>query len=234
MLKVKNMDVYYGGARSLTNVSIEVNKGELVSLIGSNGAGKTTMLKAISGLVRPASGCIEFLGVRIDNLPAHKIARMGISHVPEGRRTFPELTVMENLELGAYFTKKKDEMKEQLKLVFDLFPILEERESQVAGTLSGGESQMLAIGRGLMQRPRLLLLDEPSLGLAPILVRRVFELIEQIHKQGITTLLVEQNVQWALSLCNRGYVLESGRVVLQGRGDDLLADDHVREAYLSF
>ena len=234
MLDVKNIDVYYGDAQALWDVSFSVNQGEIVTLVGSNGAGKSTTLKAISGLVPPSSGEIRLEGKRIDRSPAHSIVEMGIAQIPEGRRLWPGLSVQENLELGAYIPAARAVRGETMDWVFQLFPLLRERRSQLAGTLSGGEQQMLAIGRGLLSRPKLLILDEPSLGLAPLLVDEVFETIQKINGEGMTILLVEQNVNVALAISNRGYVLETGRIVISGSGKELLADEHVKTAYLGF
>ena len=234
MLDVKNIDVYYGDAQALWDVSFSVNQGEIVTLVGSNGAGKSTTLKAISGLVPPSSGKILLEGTRIDRAPAHSIVEMGIAQIPEGRRLWPGLSVQENLELGAYIQAARTVRRETMEWVFQLFPLLRKRRSQLAGTLSGGEQQMLAIGRGLLSRPKLLILDEPSLGLAPLLVDEVFETIQKINGEGMTILLVEQNVNVALAISNRGYVLETGRIVISGSGKDLLADEHVKTAYLGF
>jgi branched-chain amino acid transport system ATP-binding protein len=211
-----------------------VKQGEIVTLVGSNGAGKSTTLKAISGLVPPSSGEIRLEENRIDRAPAHSIVEMGISHIPEGRRLWPGLSVQENLELGAYIPAARAVRGETMEWVFQLFPLLRKRRSQLAGTLSGGEQQMLAIGRGLLSRPKLLILDEPSLGLAPLLVDEVFETIQKINGEGMTILLVEQNVNVALAISSRGYVLETGRIVISGSGKDLLADEHVKTAYLGF
>lgn len=233
MLRVNKINVFYGDLQALWNVSIKVDKGELVTVIGANGAGKTTLLKTISGLLHPKSGEIYFLGKRIDKLTPDKIAKMGIAHVPEGRRVFPYLTVYENLLMGAYANKEAWEKRfDTLEWIYELFPILKERRKQLAGTLSGGEAQMLAIARGLMARPKLLMLDEPSLGLAPKLVLKAFEMIRRIHDEGMTILLVEQNIYHALKLANRGYVLMEGRVVLEGTGGELLGDERVKKAYL--
>jgi len=234
MLDVKNLDVYYGDAQALWDVSFSVKQGEIVTLVGSNGAGKSTTLKAISGLVPPSSGEIRLEGNRIDRAPAHSIVEMGIAQIPEGRRLWPGLSVQENLELGAYIPAARAVRGETMEWVFQLFPLLRKRRSQIAGTLSGGEQQMLAIGRGLLSRPKLLILDEPSLGLAPLLVDEVFETIQKINSEGMTILLVEQNVNVALAISNRGYVLETGRIVISGSGKELLADDHVKTAYLGF
>jgi branched-chain amino acid transport system ATP-binding protein len=232
MLRVEKINVFYEDAQALWDISFTVNQGEIVTLVGSNGAGKSTTLKAISGLVPPASGEIYFNGARIDRLAAHRIVEMGIAHIPEGRRLWPGLTVRENLELGAYAQAARAAREKTMAGVFKLFPRLDERKNQLAGTLSGGEQQMLAIGRGLLSKPKLLILDEPSLGLAPLLVNNIFETIQKINQQGVTVLLVEQNVNYALAISQRGYVLETGRIVLYGEGKGLLADEHVKTAYL--
>jgi len=232
MLKVDKINVFYGDLQALWDVSFEVNEGEKVVIVGANGAGKTTTLKTISGLLRPRSGSIEFLGKRIDKLPPHKIVELGIAHVPEGRRLFPRMTVLENLEMGAYTKRAREKLEDTLEWVFSIFPRLKERKKQIAGTMSGGERQMLAIARGLMSKPKLLMLDEPSLGLAPKLVVKTFEVIERINEEGVTILLVEQNVRHALELADRGYVLETGRITLSGTGEDLLKNDYVKKAYL--
>ncbi len=232
MLEVENIHVFYGDAQALWDVSFKVNRGEIVILVGSNGAGKSTTLKAISGLTPPASGEIRFEGMRIDRVPAHRIVEMGIAHIPEGRRLWPGLSVRENLELGAYTKAARSVRQETMEWVLRLFPRLEERMHQLAGTLSGGEQQMLAIGRGLLSKPKLLILDEPSLGLAPLLVDEVLETIQKINRQGVTILLIEQNVNQALTISTRCYVLELGRIVLSGTGEDLLADERVKTAYL--
>ncbi|MEM2841639.1 MAG: ABC transporter ATP-binding protein [Candidatus Bathyarchaeia archaeon] len=232
LLRISNLNVYYGDLQALFDLSLEVNEGEIVSIVGSNGAGKTTTLKTISGLIQPRSGMIEFMGERIDGLPPHQIVENGISQIPEGRRIFPYMSALENLLLGAFTRRAREKRLETLKWVYGIFPVLKEREGQLAGTLSGGEQQMLAIGRGLMSRPKLLMLDEPSLGLAPMIVRKIFEIIEQLKKEGITILLVEQNVQRALTLADRGYVLESGRIELKGEGKELLQNPHIKKAYL--
>jgi branched-chain amino acid transport system ATP-binding protein len=232
MLEIENINVFYGDAQALWNVSFTVDQREIVTLVGSNGAGKSTTLKAVSGLVPPASGEIRLEGKRIDRVPAHRIVEMGIAQIPEGRRLWPGLTVRENLELGAYTKAARAVRVETMEWVFKLFPRLEERLGQLAGTLSGGEQQMLAVGRGLLSKPKLLILDEPSLGLAPFLVDDVFENIQKINREGVTILLIEQNVNYALTFSSRGYVLENGRIVLSGSGKDLLSDEHVKEAYL--
>lgn len=232
MLTVENINAYYGDLQALWGISLQVKEGELVALVGPNGAGKTTTLRAITGLLRPASGQIQWRDHALGREPAHKIVELGISQVPEGGRIFTKMTVLENLELGAYGAKARHDRQQTLKQVYAFFPRLQERQKQMAGTLSGGERQMLAIGRALMSKPRLLLLDEPSFGLAPIMVQFMFEMIGEINKQGITVLLVEQNVRAALELANRAYVIENGRIVGQGTGDDLLSFESVRSAYL--
>ncbi len=232
MLKVENLSVHYGMIQAVRDVSFEVNEGEVVSLIGANGAGKTTVLRTLSGLVRPSAGKIQFLGKEIQKLPAQKIVAGGLSQVPEGRHVFPGLTVMENLEMGAFLKKNREENQANLKKVFSRFPRLEERKNQDAATLSGGEQQMLAMGRALMSTPKLLLLDEPSMGLAPIFIQEIFDIIQDIQKQGTTVLLIEQNANKALAISDRGYVLETGKIVLSGTGKELAASDEVRKAYL--
>ncbi|MBF7094839.1 ABC transporter ATP-binding protein [Streptococcus sp. HF-1907] len=232
MLKVENLSIHYGVIQAVKNVSFEVNEGEVVTLIGANGAGKTSIMRTISGLVRPSSGSISFLGEDIHKAQARKIVSAGLSQVPEGRHVFPGLTVLENLEMGAFLHNDREENQRILKTVFDRFPRLEERKGQDAATLSGGEQQMLAMGRALMSRPKLLLLDEPSMGLAPIFIQEIFDIIQDIQKQGTTVLLVEQNANKALAIADRGYVLETGNIVLTGTGKELLASDEVRKAYL--
>ncbi len=232
MLQVDGLDVAYGDLQTLWGVTFTVNAGELIALVGGNGAGKTTTLRALSGLLRPRAGAILFNGENVAGLGAHRITARGIAHVPEGRQLFPIMTVEENLLLGSYIARGRRARPQNLQRVYETFPVLGERRRQDAGTLSGGEQQMLAIGRGLMSDPVLLLLDEPSLGLAPIVVRNVFEVIAQIRKQGTTVLLVEQNVKQALSIADRAYVLENGRIALQGSGQELLDRDDVRRAYL--
>ena len=233
LLEVQEIDVFYGDAQALANVSLTVEQGEIVTLLGANGAGKSTTLRTISGLLRPRQGSITFGSQRIDQVPAHRLVELGIAHVPEGRRIFPGMSVMENLYMGAYNRSAWSERNRRLQQVIDLFPILAERRQQLAGTLSGGEQQMLAIGRALMARSHLLMLDEPSLGLAPRLVTQIFEIIGEIRQQqGVTILLVEQNAHMALQIADRGYVLETGRVVLNGTGKELLANQRVRQAYL--
>ncbi|MGN0428011.1 MAG: ABC transporter ATP-binding protein [Agathobacter sp.] len=231
MLKVEDVNVYYGSIHAIKGVSFEVNQGEIVTLIGANGAGKSTTLNTISGLLKPKSGTIEFEGKSVVGVPAHKILKEGMALCPEGRRIFSQLTVEENLQMGAY-TRPNSEIADSIADIYDRFPRLKERYKQVAGTLSGGEQQMLAMGRALMSKPKLLMLDEPSMGLAPILVEQIFEIIVEMNKRGTTILLVEQNAQMALSIAHRGYVLETGRVVSTGTGAELLNDDAVRKAYL--
>ncbi|HCN75363.1 ABC transporter ATP-binding protein [Pseudolactococcus plantarum] len=232
MLEIDHLDVHYGVIQGVRDVSFEVNEGEVVSLIGANGAGKTSILRTISGLVRPSNGKIIFEGKEIQKTPAQKIVASGLSQVPEGRHVFPGLSVMENLEMGAFLRKNREENAQNLKKIFARFPRLEERKNQDAATLSGGEQQMLAMGRALMSQPKLLLLDEPSMGLAPIFIQEIFEIIKDIQKQGTTVLLIEQNANMALSIADRGYVLETGKVILSGTGKELLASDEVRKAYL--
>ena len=232
MLKVENLSVHYGMIQAVRDVSFEVNEGEVVSLIGANGAGKTTILRTLSGLVRPSAGKIQFLGKEIQKMPAQKIVAGGLSQVPEGRHVFPGLTVMENLEMGAFLKKNREENQANLKKVFSRFPRLEERKNQDAATLSGGEQQMLAMGRALMSTPKLLLLDEPSMGLAPIFIQEIFDIIQDIQKQGTTVLLIEQNANKALAISDRGYVLETGKIVLAGTGKELASSEEVRKAYL--
>lgn len=232
MLKVENLSVHYGVIQAVKDVSFDVNKGEVVSLIGANGAGKTSILRTISGLVRPSSGEINFLGNDIQKAATRKIVASGLSQVPEGRHVFPGLTVLENLEMGAFLSNNREENLARLKRVFERFPRLEERKNQDAATLSGGEQQMLAMGRALMSQPKLLLLDEPSMGLAPIFIQEIFDIIQDIQKQGTTVLLIEQNAKKALSIADRGYVLETGKIVLSGTGKELLASDEVQKAYL--
>ena len=232
LLVVEGIETFYGGIQALKGVSMEVPEGSIVTLLGANGAGKSTTLKSISGLVPPSRGTVAFTGRRIDRLPSDKIVRLGISHVPEGRELFPELTVLENLKMGAYTRTDKRAVERGLERVQAHFPILAERRQQLAGTLSGGEQQMLAIGRALMAEPRLMLLDEPSLGLAPMLVEEIFRIIREIHAHGTTVLLVEQNANKALSIADYGYVLETGTVSLAGDSRQLLRDDHVRRSYL--
>lgn len=232
MLTVTDVRTHYGKIEALKGITVEVHEGEIVTLIGANGAGKSTTLKTISGQLRPTTGTIEFVGEQIAGVPAHKVSSKGIVQVPEGRRIFSRMTVLENLEMGAYLRNEKDEIKADLDHVFELFPRLKERISQKGGTLSGGEQQMLAMGRGLMAKPRLLMLDEPSMGLAPVVVETIFEIIEKLNNDGITILLVEQNANLALSIATRGYVLETGEIKLTGTGKELLANEDVRKAYL--
>jgi len=232
MLEINDINVYYGAIHAIKGVSLRVDEGEIVTLIGANGAGKSTTLRTISGLLKPKTGTIKFLGKDIAGMPANKIVREGISQVPEGRRIFAEMTVMENLELGAFIRNDKEEIEKDFKVIFGRFPRLEERKLQLAGTLSGGEQQMLAMGRALMSRPKLLLLDEPSMGLAPLLIREIFNIIVDINKTGTTVLLVEQNANMALSIANRAYVLETGRITLSGDAKELAASEDIRKAYL--
>lgn len=232
MLKIEDINVYYGAIHAIKGISLEVKEGEIVTLIGANGAGKSTTLRTISGLLKPKTGKIEFLDKNIAGMSAHHIVKAGISQVPEGRRIFAEMTVMENLDLGAFIRKDKAGIAQDLKMVFERFPRLEERKNQQAGTLSGGEQQMLAMGRALMSRPKLLLLDEPSMGLAPLLIKEIFNIIVDINKTGTTVLLVEQNANMALSIANRAYVLETGRITLAGDAKELAASEDVRKAYL--
>ncbi len=232
VLSIKNLSVNYGVIRALKNISLDINKGEIISLIGSNGAGKTTTLRAISSILKPNSGTITFYNENIVGIKPHLLVSKGISHSPEGRGIFANLTVLENLEMGAYTQTNKKFMEEDLEKVFKLFPRVKERLKQVAGTLSGGEQQMVAMSRALMSRPKLLLLDEPSLGLAPQIVDTIFQIIQQVNKEGMTVLLVEQNAFQALKIAHRGYVIETGEVVLEGLGKDLLTNPKVKEAYL--
>ncbi len=232
LLELSAVDVGYGDLPALCGVNVVVEAGETLSVVGANGAGKTTMLRTISGLLRPRRGEVRFEGERIDRLPCHRVVELGVVHVPEGRKIFPSLAVRENLELGSYPRAAKARRADSLERVFTLFPRLRERVSQPAGTLSGGEQQMLAIGRALMALPKLLMLDEPSLGLSPLIVKEIFAIIGEINRAGVTVLLVEQNTRQALALSRRGYVLESGRVVLVGSGEELLSNEHVRRAYL--
>ena len=232
MLKVDNIDVYYGAIHAIKGISIEVPKGEIVTLVGSNGAGKSTTLRTISGLMKPKNGAILFEDKNIVGVPAHKIVGMGLCQVPEGRHVFANMSVMENLELGAYLRSDKDEIARDLEDVFKKFPRLLERKDQISGTLSGGEQQMLAMGRALMSRPRLLLLDEPSMGLAPLLVKEIFNIIREINESGTTVLLVEQNANMALSIADKAYVLETGRIALAGTAQELASSEAVRKAYL--
>jgi branched-chain amino acid transport system ATP-binding protein len=232
LLQLTGVRVRYGGIEAVKGISLAVNEGELVTLIGGNGAGKTTTLKAISGVKRPSAGHIVLRGERIDGLPPHEIVEMGVCQAPEGRKIFPRMTTRENLMMGAYARRDEAGVRSDLERVFGLFPVLKERERQAGGTLSGGEQQMLAIGRALMSRPLLLMLDEPSMGLAPLFVERIFELLKEIHAQGTTVLLIEQNANKALALADRGYVIESGEIVLEDSAAALLGNDKVRQAYL--
>jgi len=232
MLKINEIKTFYGKVGALWDVSLEIKAKEIVALVGANGAGKTTLLNTISGLTIPASGTMEFLGVRIDGIPPYKIVQLGISHVPEGGNPFPDMTVRENLEMGAYLPDHWRKKRETLAQVYEMFPMLEKRAGQLAITLSGGERQMLAMGRGLMTRPKLCMFDEPSYGLAPVVVRELFAFIKRLHAQGMTILIVEQNVLNALETSNEAYVLENGRVVLLGKSEELLKSEHVKRAYL--
>ncbi len=232
MLKVEHVDVSYGDLQVLWDVSFDVNPGEIVVLIGANGAGKSTTLKTVSSLLKPANGTVTFDGTRLDQVPAHRVIEYGVAHVPEARRLFPEMTVEENLIIGSLSGEAKAKRNETMKWVYQLFPRLEERRKQPSGTLSGGEQQMVAIGRGLMSLPKLLMFDEPSLGLAPIIVSEIFRIVEMVNKQGMTVLLVEQNVKHTLAICHRAYVLENGKITLCGTGKELLNNEHVQRAYL--
>lgn len=232
MLQVNDLNVYYGAIHAIKGVSFEVNEGEIVSLIGANGAGKTTILHTISGLIKPKSGTFDFLGKRLNNLSSDKIVKLGLAHVPEGRRIFSELTVQENIELGAFAVKDKEFIKNEYEYVLKLFPRLAERKKQFAGTLSGGEQQMLAIARALMSKPKLLFMDEPSMGLAPILVKEIFSIIKQCNENGMTILLVEQNANMALSISDRAYVLETGNIVMSDDAEKLMGNEEVKKAYL--
>ena len=231
ILKVNDINVYYGAIHAIKGISFHVNEGEIVTLIGANGAGKTTTLQTVSGLLRSKTGSVEFCGENISHIPSHKLVEKGLAQVPEGRRIFQQMSVEENLEMGAY-TQKKSGIDADIEMVYEKFPRLKERHRQIAGTLSGGEQQMLAIGRALMSHPKLLMLDEPSMGLAPIIVEQIFEIIQELHKAGTTILLVEQNAQMALSVADRAYVLETGKISLSGTGAELAASDQVRKAYL--
>ncbi len=232
LLKIDNIETYYGNIHALKGISLEVDYQSIVTVLGANGAGKSTLLRTISGIIAPARGQIEFLGRRIDGIGSHKIVKLGISQVPEGRELFPDLTVRENLMMGAYIRADASEIAEDLDVVYQYFPILGERKHQMASTLSGGEQQMLAIGRALMSRPKLLLLDEPSLGLAPLIVEVIYRIIRRVNEEGTTILLVEQNANLALSIGRYGYVLETGKVVVSGKSKDLIEDEHVKSAYL--
>lgn len=232
MLEIKDLEVYYGVIQAIKGVSFEVNEGEVIALIGANGAGKTTILHTITGLLEARRGSVVFDGKDITKLPAHKIVSMGMAHVPEGRRVFANLSVLQNLKMGAYTRKDKNEIEQMLQTVYKRFPRLEERQNQLAGTLSGGEQQMLAMGRALMSHPRILLMDEPSMGLSPIFVNEIFDIIKKVSAGGTTVLLVEQNAKKALSISNRAYVLETGNIVLEGKADELLNNDSIKKAYL--
>lgn len=232
MLEVKDLHVHYGVIEAIKGINFEVNKGEIIALIGANGAGKTTILHTVSGLINPTSGSVTFEGKDITKIPGHKIVSMGMAHVPEGRRVFAELTVLQNLKMGAYTRKDKKEIEETLETVYSRFPRLAERKNQLAGTLSGGEQQMLAMGRALMSHPSIILMDEPSMGLSPIFVNEIFDIIEAVSKQGTTVLLVEQNAKKALSIADRAYVLETGNIVLSGDAKELMNNDAIKKAYL--
>ena len=231
MLKVNNINVYYGSIHAVKDVSFEVHQGEVVTLIGANGAGKSTILQTVSGLLRSKTGSVEFLGENLGGVPAHKVVNKGLAHVPEGRRVFLQMTVEENLEMGAY-TRPAIEIADSIADVYERFPRLKERRKQIAGTLSGGEQQMLAMGRALMSKPQLLMLDEPSMGLAPLLIEQIFDIIKELHAAGTTILLVEQNAEMALKVADRAYVMESGKIVLSGTGEELAASDAIKKAYL--
>ena len=232
MLEVKDIEVYYGMIQALKGISFEVNEGEVIALIGANGAGKTTTLHTITGLLSPKKGSVLFEGQDITKVPAHKIVSLGMAHLPEGRRVFAELSVYQNLKMGAYTRKDKDEIAKTLEMVYKRFPRLEERKNQLAGTLSGGEQQMLAMGRALMSHPKIIVMDEPSMGLSPILVNEIFDIIKEVSASGTTVLLVEQNAKKALSIADRAYVLETGKIVLEGDAKELMNDDSIKKAYL--
>ncbi len=232
MLEIRDLEVYYGMIQAIKGISFDVNEGEVIALIGANGAGKTTTLHTITGLLSPKSGSILFEGKDITKIPGHKIVSRGMAHVPEGRRVFAQLSVLQNLRMGAYTRKDKNEIEEMLKQVYKRFPRLEERQNQMAGTLSGGEQQMLAMGRALMSHPKIILMDEPSMGLSPIFVNEIFDIIKKVSAGGTTVLLVEQNAKKALSIADRAYVLETGNIVLEGKASDLLNDDSIKKAYL--
>ena len=232
MLEVKDLEVYYGVIQAIKGVSFQVNQGEVIALIGANGAGKTTILHTITGLLSPKRGSVMFEGKEITKVPAHKIVSMGMAHVPEGRRVFAELSVYENLKMGAYTRKDKKEIEESLANVYKRFPRLEERKNQMAGTLSGGEQQMLAMGRALMSKPKIILMDEPSMGLSPIMVNEIFDIIRAVSEGGTKVLLVEQNAKKALGIADRAYVLETGKIVLEGKAEELLENDSIKKAYL--
>lgn len=232
MLEIKDLNVYYGMIQAIKGISFQVNEGEVIALIGANGAGKTTILHAVTGLVPAKSGSIVFEGTDITRIPAHKIVSMGMAHVPEGRRVFAQLSVYQNLKMGAYTRKDKEEIEKTLEMVYKRFPRLEERKNQLAGTLSGGEQQMLAMGRALMSHPKIILMDEPSMGLSPIFVNEIFNIIQEVSAGGTTVLLVEQNAKKALSIADRAYVLETGRITLEGKANELMNDESVKKAYL--
>ena len=232
MLTIKDLEVYYGVIQAIKGVSFEVNQGEVIALIGANGAGTTTILHTITGLLAPKNGSVVFEGKELTKMPAHKIVSLGMAHVPEGRRVFADLSVYENLRMGAYTRKDRNEIEETLEKVYQRFPRLKERRNQMAGTLSGGEQQMLAMGRALMSKPKILLMDEPSMGLSPIMVNEIFSIIQEVSDSGTTVLLVEQNAKKALSIADRGYVLETGNIVLEGKASDLLNNDSIKKAYL--
>lgn len=232
MLEIKDIEVFYGMIQAIKGISFEVNEGEVIALIGANGAGKTTILHTITGLLSPKKGSVLFEGKDITKIPAHKIVSLGMAHVPEGRRVFAELTVYENLKMGAYTRKNKLEIEQTLQMVYKRFPRLKERKNQLAGTLSGGEQQMLAMGRALMSHPKIIVMDEPSMGLSPILVNQIFDIIEEVSKSGTTVLLVEQNAKKALAIADRAYVLETGKIVLEGDAKELMNDDSIKKAYL--
>ncbi|MEN6486406.1 MAG: ABC transporter ATP-binding protein [Syntrophobacteraceae bacterium] len=232
MLRVEHVNAGYGDIQVLWDVSFHVAPNEIVVLVGANGAGKSTIMRTISSLIRPVAGSILIEDARLDKIPAHKVIEVGVAHVPEARQLVPEMTVTENLELGSFTPKAKARRKETMEWVFELFPRLKERHKQLAGTMSGGEQQMCAIARGLMSRPKMLLFDEPSLGLSPLLTKEIFRLVKRIREQGVTVLMVEQNVKQTLAICDRGYVLENGRIVLEGKGEDLLENDQVKQAFL--
>lgn len=232
MLEIKDLEVYYGVIQAIKGVSFEVNEGEVIALIGANGAGKTTILHTITGLLSPQKGEVLFKGTDISKIKSHKIVSMGMAHVPEGRRVFSQLTVLQNLRMGAYTRKDKNEIEDTLKNIYKRFPRLEERQNQIAGTLSGGEQQMLAMGRALMSHPQIILMDEPSMGLSPIFVNEIFDIIKEVSESGTTVLLVEQNARKALSISNRAYVLETGNIVLEGASSDLLNNEEIKKAYL--
>lgn len=232
MLKTHNIQTFYGKSQALFDISVTVEASEIVALVGSNGAGKTTLLKTISGVLRPASGQVEFLGQRIEGRPSYAVVEQGISHIPEGRRLFTDMSVQENLEMGAYPKRTWKQRQETLEEIYHLLPVLKSRKGQVAGTLSGGEQQMVALGRGLMSQPKLCMIDEPSSGLAPVMVDEIFKIIQGLHDQGIAIFLVEQNVRHTLEIGDRAYVIENGKIILKGDSEKLLSEDHIRKAYL--